>query len=134
MSGLDFVLESEDVQIIKGLLEQIVSQDKRMSIKELLCPTNEDNCTETVTDENLVEEICFQVNNGDGECESQGNTVIHLPPPEKQIEAIALIKLVAEQRMLQDPVGFKFLSCLQRQLKSEVVNSDIGDPFDTFPP
>ena len=43
MSGPDFVLESEDVQIINGLLEQIVPQDKRMSTKELLCPTNEDN-------------------------------------------------------------------------------------------
>ena len=41
-------------------------QDKRRSIKKLLCSTNEDNSTETVTDENLVKEICFQVNNGDG--------------------------------------------------------------------
>ena len=123
MSGLDFVLVSEYLQLINGMLEQIVPQDKRMSIKELLCPMNEDNCIKTVTDGNLVEEIGFQVNSGDGECKSHGNTVIHLTLLEKQIEAIVLIKLVAEQRMLQDPVGFKFLSRLQRQLKYQVVTS-----------
>ena len=44
-----------------------------------------------------------------------------LPPLEKQIEAIALIKLAAEQLMFRDPEGFIFLSRFQRQLKSEVV-------------
>ena len=92
-----------------------------MSIKELLCPTKEDNCTETVTDENLVQEICFYVKNREGECASEIETVIQLPPLEKQIESIALIKLAAEQRMFQDPEGFVILSRFQRQLKSEVV-------------
>ena len=120
-SGLDFVLDSNDVHVINGLLEQVVPQDKCMSIKELLCPTNEDNCTETVTDENLVQEIYFHVTNGEGEGASEIEAVIELPPLEKQIEAIALIKLAAEQRMFQDPEGFIFLSRFQRQLKSEVV-------------
>ena len=104
-----------------SLFEQVAPQDKRVSIKELLCPTNEDYCTETVTDENLVQEICFHVNNGEGEYASEIETVIQIPPLEKQIEAIALIKLAAEQRMFQEPEGFIFLSRFQRQLKSEVV-------------
>ena len=89
-------------------------------------------CTETVIDENLVKEICFEVNNGDGECESQDNTIIQLPPLEKQIEVIALTKLVAEQHTLQDPEGFKCLSRLQRQLKSEVVTSRKQTSVNSF--
>ena len=126
------MLDSNDVHVINGLLEQVVPQDQRMSNKELLCPTNEDNCTETVTDEKLVQEICFHVNNGEGECASEIKTVIELPPLEKQIEAIALIKLAAEQRMFRDPEGFIFLSCFQRQLKSEVAISRKRTRINSF--
>ena len=39
----------------------------------------------------------------EGEWASEIETGIELTPLEKQIEAIALIKLAAEQRMIQDP-------------------------------
>ena len=48
--------------MIFGLFEQIVPQDKRTSIKEFLCLTNEENCRETDLNRKLVRAICFWVN------------------------------------------------------------------------
>ena len=75
-SGFDFVLDSNDVHVINGLLERSVPQDKRMYIKELLCSTNENKLQRNSHGKSLVQEICFHVNNGEGECASEIEAVI----------------------------------------------------------